>query len=65
MHMSAVLVVEFLQRTLAGEVGPAGGHTHTHEVPALSSRGGGDKKEEEKRGKWDWGDGWTVLLGDG
>lgn len=65
MHMSAVLVVEFLQRTLAGEVGPAGGHTHTHEVPGLSSRGGGDKKEEEKRGKWDWGDGWTVLLGDG
>lgn len=41
MHMSAVLVVEFLQRTLAGEAEPAGGHTHTHEVPGLSSRGGG------------------------
>lgn len=60
MHMSAVLVVEFLQRTLAGEAEPAGGHTHAHEVPGLSSRGGGDKEDEKKRGE-----GWTVLLRDG
>lgn len=52
MHMSAVLVVEFLQRTLAGEAEPAGGQTRTH--PWAS-------QPVYKEGKWaglsSWGNG--------